>query len=125
MVPNPIIIQIFTFLCVLVYIYAGFQKIINFKETTDTISSKIKFLSKYAFIITILFILIEILFPLLITIFPGSNLSNILCYILILYMVLVLFIFPNHVFLKNQSIPFFIRLSMIGTLLLITTIDNK
>ena len=114
------VLRIFLCFVMTIYIYNGINKIINFNNTIELLSSKITFLNKFAKIATIITIIIETLLPIIIIFFPSNNiLSQLSIIILSLYMCVVTFYYHNPITNPDQLNNFINRLSMIGSLLVL------
>ena len=117
---NRISIRIILIITLAVYILAGFRKIFTFNDTLNTISEKLGSLNFLAYPAIIFAILAEIIPPILIIVEPENSLmAQISSFILVLFMVLLVLMFHNPLTMKGVEAEFMVRVSMIGTLLLI------
>lgn len=117
---KKISIRIILVIILSVYILGGFEKIFNFNSTLNSISNKLGSLSFLSYPAIIFAILVEIIPPILILIEPENSLmTQISSFILIFFMILVILMFHNPLIMKDQYAPFVVRVSMIGSLLLI------
>ena len=103
-----------------VYILGGLEKIYTFNNTLNTISNKLGAFNFLAYPAIIFAILVEIIPSILILVEPENSLmTQISSFILIFFMILVILMFHNPLTMNDQYAPFVVRVSMIGTLLLI------
>lgn len=103
-----------------VYILGGLEKMFTFNNTLNSISNKLGSLNFLSYPAIIFAILVEIIPPILILIEPENSLmTQISSFILIFFMILVILMFHNPLTMKDQYAAFVVRVSMIGSLLLI------
>jgi len=117
---NKISIRLILVIILSVYILGGFEKIFTFNNTLKSISNKLGPLNYLSYPAIIFAILAELIPPILIIVEPENSLmSQISSFILIFFMILVILMFHNPLTMKDQYAAFMVRVSMIGTLLLI------
>tara|TARA_Y100000114_G_C11612988_1_gene255988 strand:+ start:81 stop:479 length:399 start_codon:yes stop_codon:yes gene_type:complete len=117
---HDIYIRIILVITLSVYILGGLEKLFTFNSTVDSISKKLGTLKFLAYPAIIFAILVEIIPPILILVEPTNSLmAQISSFILVLFMVLVILMYHNPLTMKDQNAAFMVRVSMIGTLLLI------
>ena len=117
---NKISIRFILIVILSVYILGGIEKIFTFNSTLKSISNKLGSLNFLAYPAIIFAILVEIIPPTLIIVEPENSLmTQISSFILVFFMILIILMFHNPLTMKDQYAAFMVRVSMIGTLLLI------
>ena len=100
---NNELYRVMLFLYFILYYKSGLYKVLNFSKTVEEIKHKVFIFARIPIIITLIVILIEFVCPTYILIYPFDSFeSQILAFVLILFMVLIIIFFHNPLVDKSE-----------------------
>ena len=110
----------------IIYYKSGLEKVFNFTKTVNEIKEKVFIFSKFAFLTTIIVILLELAAPTIILIDPFDSLmSQIAAFSLLFFMILIIIFFHNPLTDSKQFSNFLNTMYLSAPLLFIAYVAQE